>query len=107
MNYNDWDEFPKTDNWKNAINFIKSKSNNTLKIKEMLKILIYEADTIEDDVLTVAILYTALEENIVSLNEIKEIYGKDKAEIINFIIKNQTENFDNYVSRIFNCPNNK
>ncbi len=97
----EWEEFPKTYKWKTAINLIKEKELETDYIKETLRILINEGNTVEDEVLTVAVLKNALESKKCSLREIEEKYGKNISKVVYLIARQEEENFEEYVKRIF------
>lgn len=103
--FNDWEEFPKTYKWQEAIKFIKLKykTNNmdSDSIKEILEILIYEGNTVEDEVLTVAVLGHCLENKMCTLEEIKIKYGKNVSEAVYLLTKKTKEERGEYIDRVF------
>jgi len=99
---NEWEEFPRTYKWKDAINFIKERNMQTDNIKEILRILINEGNMIEDEALTVAVLESCLEENKTSIEELSIMYGEKVAKAVELIIRKTEETFENYIERVFN-----
>lgn len=101
----EWEDFPKTYQWQEAIKFVQlvCKKNNieTGYLKDILNILIYEGNTTEDEVLTVAVLKNSIENKICSLEEIEMKYGKNVSEAVFLITKKPEEKFNEYINRIF------
>ena len=107
-----WEDFPQTQTWKKALEFAKEKHEGQVRdegtpyyehIKGTMEILINEANTREDEVLTVAALHDILEDTDCSYEELKTKFGKRVADCVQLLTwdwKNG-QSFEDYAKGIF------
>ena len=70
-------------------------------IHEVMKILINEANIIDDEILTVAALHDVIEDTECTYENLKEEFGEDIAEAVNLLSRKEGQTFDEYAKNIF------
>ena len=107
-----WEEMPQTYNWKRALEFAKEKHEGQTRdegtpyyehIKGVMEILIKEANTREDEVLTVAALHDVLEDTECTYEEIDAIFGQNVADCVKLLTRDSKngQTFEEYAKAIF------
>ena len=113
--YNDnegWGELPQTQMWKEALEFARRKHEGQLRdegtpyfehIKGTMEILINEANTRADEVLTVAALHDILEDTDCTYEELKAKFGKRVADCVQLLTLDgeNGQTFEDYARAIF------
>lgn len=113
FNGNDgWVEFPTTYTWAKALEFAKEKHEGQVRdegtpyyehIKGTMEILVKEANTQEDEVLTVAALHDILEDTECTYDELKEKFGQRVADCVQLLTWDweNGQSFEDYAKAIF------
>lgn len=70
-------------------------------IQEVMRILINEAKITDDEVLTVAALHDVIEDTECTFEIVKEEFGEDIAQAVNFLSRKEGQPFDEYAKNIF------
>ena len=105
-----WEDFPRTYMWKQALEFAKEKHEGQVRdegtpyyehIKGTMEILIKEANTREDEVLTVAALHDILEDTDCTYEELEAKFGKRVADCVQLLTREEGQSFDDYAKEIF------
>ncbi len=106
------EDFPQTHTWTRALEFAKEKHKGQTRdegtpyyehINGTMEILIKEANTTEDEVLTVAALHDILEDTDCTYDELKENFGQRVADCVQLLTwdwKNG-QTFEEYAKTIF------
>ena len=108
----DWEEFPKTRMWEEALKFSKEKHKGQLRdegipyyehIKGVIEILIKEAGTTEDEILTVAALHDVFEDTDCTYDELKDKFGQRVADCVKLLTRDEEhgQTFEEYAKNIF------
>lgn len=107
-----WEDMPQTYNWVRALEFAKEKHEGQKRdegtpyyehIKGVMEILIKEANTREDEVLTVAALHDILEDTECTYEQLKEEFGQSVADCVQLLTKDSEngQTFEEYAKKIF------
>lgn len=107
-----WDDIPQTQEWKRALEFAKEMHEGQKRdegtpyyehIKGVMEILIKEANTIEDEVLTVAALHDVLEDTECTYERLKEEFGQSVADCVQLLTRDEEngQSFEEYAREIF------
>ena len=107
-----WEDFPQTHTWTKALEFAKEKHKGQTRdegtpyyehIRGTMEILIKEANTREDEVLTVAALHDILEDTDCTYNELKEKFGQRVADCVQLLTLDweNGQTFEEYAKGIF------
>lgn len=107
-----WEDFPQTQTWKKALEFAKEKHEGQVRdegtpyyehIKGTMEILINEANTREDEVLTVAALHDILEDTDCTYEELKAKFGERVADCVQLLTWDweNGQSFEDYAKGIF------
>ena len=97
-----WEELPKTYEWKNALEFAKEKHEWKLRdIKGIMDILIKEERETDDVILTIAALYSVMEDTDCTKEEIEEKFGDEVAGGVDLLTQRKGQTFEDYAKKIF------
>lgn len=107
-----WEDFPQTHTWAKALDFAKEKHEGQTRdegvpyfehIKGIMEILVKEANTTEDEVLTVAALHDILEDTDCTYEELREKFGARVADCVKLLTWNwkDGQTFEDYAKSIF------
>lgn len=107
-----WEDFPSTHTWAKALEFAKEKHEGQVRdegtpyyehIKGTMEILVKEANTQEDEVLTVAALHDILEDTDCTYEELKERFGERVADCVQLLTWDweNGQSFEDYAKGIF------
>lgn len=105
-----WEDFPQGQTWKKALEFAKKKHEGQLRdegvpyfehIRAVMEILIHEANTFDDTILTIAALHDVIEDTDCTYNDIKEAFGENVANAVNLLTRKKGQPFDEYAKAIF------
>jgi len=107
-----WEEIPQTQNWVRALEFAKEMHEGQTRdegtpyfehIRGVVEILIKEANTIEDEVLTVAALHDVLEDTECTYEQLIEEFGQRVADCVQLLTRDSEggQTFGEYAKKIF------
>lgn len=105
-----WEDFPQGQTWKRALEFAKQKHEGQFRdegvpyfehIKGVMEILINEAGTFDDTILTIAALHDVLEDTDCTYEELKAEFGENIADGVNVLTRQPGQSFEDYAKGIF------
>ena len=107
-----WEDIPQTQNWARALEFAKQMHEGQTRdegtpyyehIRGVMEILIKEANTVEDEVLTVAALHDILEDTECTYEQLQEEFGQAVADCVKLLTRDKEngQTFEEYAQKIF------
>lgn len=109
--YNEgYKDFPQGVTWKKALEFAKKKHEGQLRdegvpyfehIRAVMEILIHEANTFDDTILTIAALHDVIEDTDCTYGEVAKEFGENIADAVNLLTRKPNQSFDEYAKAIF------